>query len=458
MLKCREHSDNIITNVNEYISKKEVGMNRSRLTTLADRIQRIDYGGMHVDLVATSKGTVRIGSMPDIAKFLSEHGFREEIVVIPDWEVSFAGDNRTGEEFILWQAQMRGGLRKEYVGLSTNVQQMHHHLSRIFPYFFDEKRLSIVRKRWLGTWFHAPSCYPKYRNEWMEVRCNSGNVVISDDGKVVYDRACFSTGASGDIESLLATTPRDKVARDCMEIVPIGCGNGFNGIVANTLVRFAKYTIWIDPCGYPAHSLARHNVHWDDITHFLFTHNHEDHTQGFTACLQRARSRKRRLKLLVADSVFRLLKELYSPLFPDLMDLVEVLPLRPGNHLDLGPIKIESRWNHHILPYGTIGLKISAGGKVFGYSGDTKYDEDINAVLNREELTAEWFKKCDLVFHEIEFDNPNSVHSHWKQVELLQRSIPGKVLGYHTAFLENSPFDLAREGYRYLLDGTVENE
>ncbi|MCP3890967.1 MAG: hypothetical protein GY702_19160 [Desulfobulbaceae bacterium] len=97
---------------------------------------------MYVDLVKTCKGTVRVGSMPDVAKFLREHGFREEIVVVPDWEVSLAGDNRTGEEFVLWQAQMRGGLRKEYVGLAGSVNQIHYHLGRIFPYFFDDSAVS----------------------------------------------------------------------------------------------------------------------------------------------------------------------------------------------------------------------------------------------------------------------------------------------------------------------------
>lgn len=430
-------------------------MSRSRLTTLTERVKRIDYGGMHVDLVATSKGTVRVGSMPDIAKFLLEHGFREEVVVVPDWEVSLAGDNRTGEEFILWQAQIRGGLQKQYVGLADNVKQLHHHMERIFPYFFDEKNLVIVRNSWLDNWFHSNPVESVYRNEDLEVRCSADTIIISDAGTVVYDRLAFTPAGNpdDDIESLLATIPRDQATRDCLEITPVGCGNGLIGTVANTLVRFDNYAIWIDPCGYPAHTLARHNIHWDDITHFLFTHNHEDHVQGFTACLQRARKYQRRINLLVADSVFRLLKELYSPLFPDFMDLVDVQLLMPGNSLHLGPVKIESRWNHHILPYGTIGLRISAGGKCFGYSGDTKYDEKINAALKRKELTAEWFAPCDLVFHEIEFDNPHSVHSHWKQVESLQRAIPGKVLGYHTPFLDNSPFDLAKEGCRYLLDG-----
>jgi len=58
-------------------------MSHNRLTKMTDQVKRIEHCGMYVDLVATSRGTVRVGSMPDIAKFLSHHGFREEIVVVP---------------------------------------------------------------------------------------------------------------------------------------------------------------------------------------------------------------------------------------------------------------------------------------------------------------------------------------------------------------------------------------
>jgi len=428
-------------------------MTISRLTALTDRVRRIDYCGIHVDIVATSKGLVRIGSIPDIAKFLAEHGIREEIVVLPDWEVSLAGDNRTGEEFVLWHGQSRKELAKKYVGQQGNVRQVQHHLGRIFPYFFDEKHLSIARTNWLASLFHPNIASPSYCNGGLEIQCSDSNIVISDEGRVIYEKLGFGVVANPDdeIEALLASVPEDKRQRDCLEVIPIGCGNGFYGTAANTIVRFDKHVIWIDPCGYPAHSLARCNVHLDDVTHLLFTHNHEDHVQGFTACLQRARIQKRRLNLLALDTVFCLLKELYAPLFPDLEDHVSVTPLRPGIPLNIGPIVIESRLNHHILPYGTVGLKISANGKSFGYSGDTKYDAEINSLLKREELMASWFAPCDLVFHEVEFDNPHSVHSHWKQVAALQRSISGQVLGYHAPYLENSPFQLAQEGSRYLL-------
>ncbi len=441
--------------VNIYIVEKGGVMTSSLLRELSAKVQRIEYCGMFVDLVRTSRGTVRVGSMPDVTKFMTEHGFREEIVVVPGWEVSQAGDNRTGEEFVLWQSQIRGGILKEYVGLKHNVEQLHRNLERIFPYFFDDKNLSVERKDWLGKWFHLNVAGPVYRNGELEICFEDGDIVISDAGEVLYRRNDFWPAESPDtaIENLLKTIPRDRKTRSHLEVLPVGCGNGVYGTTANTIVRFGEYVIWIDPCGYPAHTLARHGVHWDDVTHFLFTHNHEDHVQGFTACLQRARKYNRKLKLILAENVFRVLADLYYPLFPDLEEYVEVFPLQPGVPLLLGPIQIDSRWNHHILPYGTIGLKISAGGRCFGYSGDTKYDEQINEVLDRAELEAEWFSSCDLVFHEIEFDNPDSVHTHWKQVESLQEKISGRVLGYHCFFLANSPFPLAEEGRWYVLDG-----
>ncbi|ACS78411.1 MBL fold metallo-hydrolase [Maridesulfovibrio salexigens] len=429
-------------------------MTTSTLRKLTEQVQRIEYCGMYVDLVSTSAGTVRVGSMPDVAKFVTEHGFREEIVVVTPWEVSLAGDSRTGEEFVLWQAQIRGGILKEYVGLKRDIELLHGNLESIFPYFFDDENIKVVRKDWLCKWFHHNIADPFYRKGSLEICFEGGNVVVSDDRTVLYDRNSLASGVHPDkeIEVLLEDIPRDGKVREKLEVIPIGCGNGVYGTVANTIVRYGEYVIWIDPCGYPAQTLARYGIHWDDVTHCLFTHNHEDHVQGFTACMHRALKHDRKLKLILADNVFRVLADIYSPLFPDMKEHVEVFSLKPGTPLQLGPIQIDSRWNHHILPYGTIGLKISAGGSCFGYSGDTKYDEDINQILNRPELEAGWFASCDLVFHEIEFDNPDSVHTHWKQVESLQSKIEGKVLGYHCPFLANSPFPLAEEGRCYVLD------
>ncbi len=429
-------------------------MNNNRLTLITDQVKRIEHCGLYVDLVSTSMGTVRVGSMPDVAKFLAHHGFREETVVIPNWEASMAGDNYTGEEFILWQAQVKGGIQKQYTGAPNNVNRMHHHLDDTFSFFFDPLRISIIKKRWLNNWFDRQPATPAYVNGPLKIKIQDDNILISDHGRTLYNRHDFRPPGDPDqeINALLSELPRDRSSRDCLEITPIGTGNGFTGTVANVIVRFGRYVIWIDPGGYPANTLAQHGIHWDDITHIIITHNHEDHIQGFSACLKRAEHTGARIQLLTAKGIYALLKKQFTPLCPAFKTLIDVIFLDPRRPLDLGPIRIESRWNHHFLPYGTLGFRISAGGKSFGYSGDTKFDEKINTLLKREELTPKWFTPCNLVFHEVDFDNPAGVHSHWKQVEVLQRAIPGQVLGYHTPFLDNAPLALVQEGHRYYLD------
>lgn len=427
---------------------------KNQLKKIASNVQRIEHCGMYVDLLSTSEKTVRIGCMPDIAKFLAYHGFREETVVLCDPKVSMAGDNYTGEEFVLWQAQARNAIQKHYTGNAQNVALMYRHLGYTFPYFFDTKRLSIVRKKWLARWFGRHPATPLYTKNDLQIQCEQGNIIVYDAGKPIYNYQEFAPKdqAEEHIEEILGTISRDQAHRDHLEITPIGMGNGFAGTVSNVIVRFAEYVIWIDPCGYPAHTLARHNIHWDDITHILITHNHEDHIQGLSACLQRAALHKQPLQLLTAKSVFALLKKQYRPLIPNCEKLMTPIFLEPGKTTQLGPISIESRWNHHVLPYGTLGIKISAGGKGFGYSGDTKFDTKLNRVLQRAELEPEWFVACQLIFHEVDFDNAASVHSHWKEVEVLQRALSGEVLVYHTPVLANAPLKLVEEGRRYLLE------
>ncbi|MBU0464971.1 MAG: MBL fold metallo-hydrolase [Proteobacteria bacterium] len=424
------------------------------LTPLTRNVKRLENCGMYVDLIKTSRGAVRVGSMPDISKFLTLHGFREEIVVVPDWEASMAGDNHTGEEFVLWQAQVKGGIRKHYVGLPGNLEQMHRNLDETFSFFFDPKRISIVKKRWLNNWFSRQIAAPVYKNGPLKISVDKSNIILSDHGQILYDRLEFKPSQSPDtqIEAILSGVSRDLALRQTLEIMAVGTGNGFVGTVASFIVRFDRQVIWIDPCGYPAHNLARHGVHWDDITHILITHNHEDHTQGFSACMKRAEYTKTPLNLITAPSIYGLLKKQFTPLFPKFNTLVNFMPLCPGTLLNLGSIQLNCRWNHHFLPYGTLGLRISAGGKTLGFSGDTKLDETINGIIKRDELLPQWFAPCDLVFHEVDFDNPGSVHTHWKQVEKLRHAIPGQVLGYHTPCLANAPLPLVQEGKIYYLE------
>lgn len=419
-----------------------------------DRVSRLWNGSMYVDLVHTKIGILRVGSMPDVSKVEGALGIHEDAVLIPELEASQGGDNHTGEEFVLWRAQVFGSPVRRYIGTAPPLNRVYRNLKAVFPYYFDQRRISIVKKRWLKKWVAPVPVESEYEDGPVRVRFRQGNILVYDQGRQIYDREGLRPPADPRqlVQEALENVKRDTIFRDNLEITVVGSGNGFYGTSASFLVRFGKHVIWIDPCAQPAHSLARIGVHWDDVTGVFITHNHEDHILGFSACLQRKREKGERLTLITAQSIYDVLKFQFRSLLPEpgrYIDFVEVNPAKP---LILDGFEWTTRWNHHFLPYGTLGLKISAGDRLLGISGDTKFDRDINRILQRKELTESWFKKCDLLFHEVDFDHPGGVHSYWKEVAAFQKVINGRLFTYHTAQRENPPLPIAAEGRVYRLD------
>ena len=98
-----------------------------------------------------------------------------------------------------------------------------------------------------------------------------------------------------------------------------------------------------------------------------------------------------------------------------------------------------------------MGLKISGKGYCWGFSGDTKYDEKLIAILKIIELEPEWFQDCDFVFHEVNFESSNSVHTYYKELLKLKKKISGKLFVYHTDSTKvTGGLNIALEGRRYI--------
>ncbi len=425
----------------------------SRISRPAPGVIRISLGGMHLDLIETSQGLVRMGSMPDASKLTAHHGLEDDLVVVPEWKGSQAGDNYTGEEFYFWRAQIFGHPGRRYIGLPSNLNLLRQKLDAVFPYFFDEQRINPVRNSWLDQWFLPHPVLDAYRQEDLNIEFENGDIQIRDREELIYSQRELAPDKDPDqaVEQVLSNVARHPGPSDGFSLTIVGSGNGFSGKSASLLVRFQRLALWIDPCAFPAHSLAQVDVHWDDVTHILITHNHEDHMSGFSACLSRCTAQRKQLKLITGREIYRILRQQFLPLFPEMDQWVSFAELKPGTPLDLGGLNIQSRWNHHFLPYGTLGLKLSAGDRCCGISGDTKYSTQINQVLGRPELEAEWFGECDLILHEIDFYNADGVHSHWEEVAKIRDTVSGKLYGYHSTEMEDTPIPLVRQGQTFRL-------
>lgn len=236
-----------------------------------------------------------------------------------------------------------------------------------------------------------------------------------------------------------------------MELIIIGSGNGFEGTSSNFIIRYKDRRIWIDPACRPHEKLAHLNLNWRDITDYIISHNHEDHIEGFTAVLERHIEEGQKLSLLTTSEIYNTLEIQFGDLFNDNMrSYIDFTELDPAKIINYHGAKIETRFNHHIVPAGTIGFKISYNGKTLGISGDTKYDEEINKKLDNPKLSADWFADCDLILHEVDFSSPQTIHTTYDELMKLMSKVKGKLLVYHTVQVKE-PFELAREGACYQL-------
>jgi ribonuclease BN (tRNA processing enzyme) len=415
---------------------------------------QLQYFTDSIDIIKTSEGVIRIGSIPEISKLKARYAILDNIVVVPEWSVSQEGDNRTGEEFCFWRSVYFNEPLGLYVGKRNNVEEVYDSLSLTFPYYFDRSMTRILKKGWLNKLFQKAIVegdgYIKHNG--LRIGLFGNEIIIEEKGQLIFKGSQKNTDKNGLISKAISMIPKYEKNAYNIEVVVIGSGNGLVGTASSFVLRLGEDVIWIDPCGHPSISLGNAGVNWNDITHILITHNHEDHISGFSACLKRARDQNQKIRLITAPSVYEILKRQYRFLFDTMEEDIELIPLFPDNILRIGEIVIESRWNHHILPYGTLGLKFKGGGSCVGISGDTKYSKRIVNYLGNEKLKAEWFKDCDIIFHEVSYPSPVTVHTFWKDLQVLGKEIKGEIIVYHTGD-SRKLFKTAIEGETYLVRG-----
>lgn len=421
-----------------------------KVRRLSDHTIRLGDELAYVDLVRTSRGWVRVGAMPEIAKFLRQARTPPHYVVVLPSVANEVGDGITGEEFICWSSIDGTKYAGTYVGTEEALATLQRYLEPAVPYYLNADQTAIERQDWLEMLYcpdpvaHGGATYGS-----VQIRVEDGRVVIRDGATQLYDHRPSPPADLADrIQSALDRLPRMERPADAFRVLVVGAGNGHVRNTSSFLLAAGDRRVWVDPAPRPHETLGVHGVHWDDVTDLLVTHVHEDHMGGLTACLARVRDQGRRLSLWTTRSSFDVLLHRLAHSVPDLLSLVEFREVVPGQPAAMGELRWEFRLNHHNLPSGALGIKACWRGRCVGISGDTKYDEAIIQALRRPELEAAWFQECHLLFHEVDLVRPNSVHSYYVEVHKLQRRLPGRLVVYH-ALGNAAPLEMAEEGTWY---------
>ena len=181
----------------------------------------------------------------------------------------------------------------------------------------------------------------------------------------------------------LRSIPREAVervrfgtTRPRFGVTPLGTSHGFDpaGDVTTFVVWVNGRGIVVDPSPEGLAYLRRMGVAEADLPFVFLTHVHADHDGGLIEQILTGG----RTTLIASDVVFRSFVEKARLLTGHDVErdgLVSHVPANPGQPItiEVGGERaiIETRWNLHPIP--TNGFRISVGGTVFGYAGDTQY-------------------------------------------------------------------------------------
>lgn len=225
-----------------------------------------------------------------------------------------------------------------------------------------------------------------------------------------------------------------------VRLVPMGVGEAFSARHYTSCLAMGVDDQWLlIDCPHPLRKMLREGSISAglpeplDIGHFTaaaVTHLHADHCCGledfgYFSCI--ALGRRARL-LMHPDASARLWDGLLAagmetvqakadrpPERKGLADFFELIDLDQARPVECGPFAIECRRTIHGVP--TFALRITAGGRVLGFSADTAYDPGL----------IEWLSAADLIVHEATSLTHSGVHTPYEKLTALPPALRAKM-------------------------------
>jgi CRP-like cAMP-binding protein len=227
----------------------------------------------------------------------------------------------------------------------------------------------------------------------------------------------------------------------------LGTSHGFDpaGDLTSLVIWVNGKGILVDPSPEAVAYLERLGVASVDVPYVFLTHVHADHDGGLIEKLLGGS----RTTVIASTVVFRAFAEktrLITGHDLEREGFVSHVAVEPGHPVTLelaGELAtLETRWNLHPIP--TNGLRVSVGGRTFGYSADTKYDPAwLTALRARGALTARQYDHLmsffwtpegtptvDLLYHEA---GVPPIHTERAQLEALPDRVKARTRLVHVA-------------------------
>ena len=248
-------------------------------------------------------------------------------------------------------------------------------------------------------------------------------------------------------------------------MIPMGVGEAFTALHYTTCLALGIDDHWLlIDCPHPVRKMLREGsiaaglakpLDLDQIHATVVTHLHADHSCGLedfgyyswlaigrraTILMHPTASARLWDGLLSAGMELSQLKPDAPPIRKQLADFFELIDLNASQPVKCGPFSIECRRTIHSIP--TFAVRITAGGRVLGFSADTAYDPGL----------IEWLSAADLIVHEATTLSQSPVHTPYEKLAALPESLLSKMRITHLPDdfdADSSAIEPLRQGHAY---------
>jgi len=227
-----------------------------------------------------------------------------------------------------------------------------------------------------------------------------------------------------------------------VRIIPLGVGDAFAARHYTTCLALGAGDAWmLVDCPHPVRKMLREGsdaagqpLDLDGVLGVALSHLHADHCSGLEDFAYYCHFRlNRRARLLAHPGVSaqlwdHVLSAGMGGVRPDpagpaavkrLDDYFEVTALDAGRPVAFGPFSVECRTTVHPIP--TTAFRVTALGRVFGFSADSAFDPSLIA----------WLEPCDLIAHEVTTAPRSQVHTPYADLAALPAPLRAKMRLFH---------------------------
>jgi ribonuclease BN (tRNA processing enzyme) len=248
-----------------------------------------------------------------------------------------------------------------------------------------------------------------------------------------------------------------------VRIIPLGVGDAFSAQRYTTCLALGAGDDWLlIDCPHPVRKMLREGslaaglpMDLDRFSGVLLSHLHADHCsglEGYAFFLHFVLGRKAHVLAhpevaarmwdgLLAAGMGQTRDDYARPPVPKAFDTYFALtPLSESAPVTFGPFSVECRMTLHPIP--TTAFKVTAHGRVLGFSADTAFDPAL----------IDWLAPADLIVHEATTLPESPVHTPFRHLAALPAALRAKmrVIHYQDSFdPDNGAIEGLRQGRCY---------